>query len=284
MPHTDAVVGARAPGGLVGAARRWLVLVTLTGCGGGLALVTVGLLDADETWVWLALLLSAPVAAWAAGIIFREDWSLAALLGSSAALHRSALLAVTGVSFLLATLPSAPPWPVIVLVPVAALAEEMLLRWFPVRAQVLTGVSGPRATMVIAMATSLAFAAAHGPAHPQLILDRVVFGLLAYLVCVRARDVWASFAFHLASNTFAIILPRWADSSTAMIFVIAFDVSVGLLLAALVSHPEPGATIHRHNRPDGRDMTTGPAGRINGTPIPATSFTPRLQEENGGTD
>lgn len=85
--------------------------------------------------------------------------------------------------------------------PLQAAGEEYLFRGYLIQG---TGI-WIRSPWIPGVASSLLFAAAHGPQDPWLFSDRLAFGLIAWAVTMRTGGLEAAIALHAVNNLVVLI-------------------------------------------------------------------------------
>lgn len=180
----------------------WFVLMGLAAIGSGVVLAGLGPTSELAVWATLAIV---SIPCWlgfrrSTRQLPRHRWCMSSF-------EVCAIAAIPGLGaglLLRGTATSATLVSVATLI-VAAFAEEFIFRWAPFDLiRRLEG--GLRSHVSVAVISAILFLSLHEMEHPALVVDRFVFSLISYCLCVYSGAVWLSWAAHVLTNVIAILV------------------------------------------------------------------------------
>lgn len=180
----------------------WFVLVGLAAVGSGIVFAESG--PASELAVWTSLTIVS-VVCWlglrrSARQSSRRRWH-----PSSFEIAAIAAVIAFGAGLWLRGSPTSATLVAVATLILAAFSEEFIFRWVPF--DLVRRFGGRiRGHVLVSLISAVLFLSLHEMTHPALTMDRFLFSLMSYWLCVYSGSIWISWAAHVLTNGIAIVL------------------------------------------------------------------------------
>lgn len=216
----------------------WFGLIGLLAMGSSIVLTELGLTSELALWTMLTM---ASVACWLGlrrPVRYppRTRWRLSWFEAGAIA-----VVIVVGAALLLRGSATSVALVSVVTLLLAAFTEEFIFRWVPfdlirrLRGRTWWHVS-------VSVASAVLFLSLHEMAHPALVVDRLVFSLMSYWLCVYSGAMWLSWTAHVLTNAMAMALLGASPSTNGYWLFLGLSTLIvaAMLLASRRMMTRPG--------------------------------------------